>query len=218
MNKILVIAAHPDDELLGCGGTIAKHALNGDEVYTLIVCEGESLRYQGQNIDQSVYIKKSGDILGVKKNFHLRFPDQRLDTFSLVDIITPIEKIVRELKPNIIYLQYGGDINRDHKIVFEASLVALRPIETYIEEIYAYYTVGSSDWGYPRLFNPDTWIDISSTMEVKLNAFAEYISELKEYPHPRSLQSLKNLASTTGNQVFMEYAESFVTIRKVIRG
>lgn len=218
MNKILVIAAHPDDELLGCGGTIAKHSLAGDQVYTLIVCEGESLRYQGQNINQSVYIKKSGDILGVKKNFQLGFPDQKLDTFSLVDIITPIEKIVRDLKPNIIYLQYGGDINRDHKIVFEASLVALRPIETFIEEIYSYYTVGSSDWGYPRTYTPDTWIDIAETINTKLTAFSEYISELRDYPHPRSLNSLRNLAVFTGNQVCLEYAESFMTIRKVKRG
>lgn len=218
MNKILVIAAHPDDELLGCGGTIAKHSINGDEVYTLIICEGESLRYKGLNIDQSVYIKKSGDILGVKQNFHLRFPDQKLDTFTLVDIITPIEKIVKTLQPNIVYLQYGGDINRDHQIVFEASLVALRPVETYIEEIYAYYTVGSSDWGYPRTFNPDTWINISTTLDTKLRAFTEYVSELKEYPHPRSLRSLENLAAFTGNQVNLEYSESFMTIRKVKRG
>jgi LmbE family N-acetylglucosaminyl deacetylase len=217
MKTVLVIATHPDDEILGCGGTLARHVAEGDQVFSVIVCEGESIRYSTQNVHQSDAIVNSGKVIGIKQNYHLRFPDQKLDTFSLIDVIVPLEKIVREIKPQIVYIQFGGDINRDHKIVFEAALVALRPIESYIETILSYYTVGSTDWGYPRNFVPDTWINIVDYLEIKQKAFACYISEVKDYPHPRSFQAVNNLAFYAGNQVSLEAAEAYVTIRRVNR-
>ncbi len=216
--KVLVIAAHPDDELLGCGATIAMHASIGDEIKSIILCEGETMRNQ----DNSAKISSTNNaakILGVKETICIGLPDQHLDTLPIVDIISPIEQIVKEFQPNIVYCHYGKDLNRDHQLVFEAAMVALRPKNTFLESIYSFYIVGSTEWGVPCSFNADTWIGFDEYfMQKKLEAFSCYESELCEYPNPRSLDALVNLAKYTGNQCCMEYAESFITIRKTIRG
>ncbi len=218
MNKrVLVIAAHPDDELLGCGGTVALHASNGDEVTSVIVCEGDSLRYDDISSQHQSQIYQAAKVLGVKDLRSLKFPDQKLETVILTDLIKPILEIIREIKPHIVYCQYGGDVNRDHKILFEAILVATRPTEEFIETVYAFDTVSSTEWGYPRSFVPDTWIDITSTLETKLEAMSKYKTELREYPHPRSLKALEYKAYSAGNQCLMKAAECFMTIRKTIR-
>lgn len=216
MKRVLIIAAHPDDELLGAGGTAACHADRGDAVYSVIMCEGESLRYR-RDVGQDTAIERAAKILGVKKVFKLGFPDQKLDTYTLVDLITPLEKISEKLRPNIIYCQYGADVNRDHKILFEAASVAFRPLSPWIEDFYAFYTVSSTEWGYPRVFAPDTWIDISKTLDRKIDAFEMYHSEVREYPHPRSSNALRHVAHFWGNQCSMDCAEVFITIRSVQR-
>ena len=213
--KVLVIAAHPDDEILGCGGTVARHAKNGDKVQFLIVCEGESLRY-GKDVGQQQATQLAADILGVNKVHRLDFPDQRLDTFCLVDVISPIERIIEDYSPQVVYCHYGDDVNRDHKIVFEATSVALRPVAKSIEVVYAFYTLGSTNWGYPRTFSADTWVDISHYLEMKIRAFQCYESEIRDYPHPRSIRAIEQLAYATGNQCCLEAAESFVTIRRIV--
>lgn len=215
--KILVIAAHPDDELLGCGGVVALHAKNGDQVTSLIVCEGDSLRYSSLNDRHQSQIFQAADVLGVNDVRSLQFPDQKLETIILTDLIDPILKIVREIKPSIIYCQYGGDANRDHKILFEAVSVATRPTEEYIEAVYAFDTASSTEWAYPRTFIPDTWIDITSVLDLKILAMSKYVTELRDYPHPRSLKALQNKAYAYGNQCLMEAAETFMTIRRTIR-
>ena len=216
--KILIIAAHPDDELLGCGATIALHAEAGDEVKSIILCEGETMRAQN-TISKLNATKRAAEILGIRESVCIDLPDQHLDTLAIVDIISPIEKIVQEYKPNIIYSHFGGDINKDHQLVFEASLVALRPKNFFVEAIYSFYIVGSTEWNYPRDFRPDTWVGFDShIMERKLLAFSCYENELCEYPNPRSLVGLENLAKYTGNQCCMEYAEAFMTIRRTVRG
>lgn len=214
--KVLIVAAHPDDELLGVGGTVAKHIKQGDEVYSVIVCEGESLRYK-KDVGQATAITEAANILGVKKVFRLGFPDQKLDTYTLVDIITPLEEISEEIKPNIIYCQFGGDINRDHKILFEAVGVAFRPLDDWIEEIYAFYTVSSTEWAFPRTFIPDTWINISAELDQKIKAFECYHSEMRDYPHPRSGDALRYAAHFYGNQCAIDAAEAFMTVRRVLR-
>lgn len=214
MNRVLVVAAHPDDELLGVGGTVAKHVKTGDCVQSIIMCEGESLRYK-EDVGQSKAIKKAADILGVEKVHHLKFPDQKLDTYTLTDIITPLERISEEFKPNIIYSQFGGDINRDHQILFEAVNVAFRPLDEWIEKLYVFYTVSSTEWAYPRTFNPNVWVDISDTIDSKIEAFKCYQSEIRAYPHPRSEKAIINAAAYWGNICSMEYAEPFVLIREV---
>lgn len=215
--RVLVIAAHPDDELLGCGGTVALHARAGDEVTSVIVCEGESLRYGPDGVGQRLHIRRAADILGVRRVHTLDFPDQRLDTRTLTDIITPLEQIVREVRPDLVYVQHGGDINRDHQILFQAALVATRPTEPSIRGVYAFDTASSTEWAYPRAFSADTWVDITSTLDVKLQAMACYESEVRDYPHPRSLEALQYRARAWGNQHCLDAAEAFQTIRRTLR-
>tara|TARA_B110000438_G_C15555582_1_gene538909 strand:+ start:44 stop:697 length:654 start_codon:yes stop_codon:yes gene_type:complete len=217
MNKktILVVAAHPDDELLGCGGALRKHVVNGDTVIACIICEGESHR----NISQKggEFTDKAADIIGISKVVKHTFPDQKLDTLPLVDIISVIEKLVKQFKPNIVYTHHGGDINKDHKILFEALLVATRPMLEFIEKIYAFETLSSTEWGSPQTFIPDTWIDITDHLDVKLDAMRCYETEVREYPHPRSIKAIKYKAYSRGSEVCMKSAEAFMTIRSCVR-
>ena len=215
--RVLVVAAHPDDELLGCGGTIRLHTNNGDRVTSIIACEGESIRYQEGQVDQRSDTLRAAEVLGVNDVRRFEFPDQKLDTINLVDIITKLEDVIADVRPTIIYTQWGGDINRDHKILFEALLVAARPMEAFIETIYAFDTASSTEWAYPRNFVPDTWVDITPVIDDKLSAMSCYKSELRKYPHPRSLEGLKAKAASWGVQCCMDYAEVFMTIRRVKR-
>jgi LmbE family N-acetylglucosaminyl deacetylase len=217
-NSVLVIAAHPDDEVLGCGGTVALHRKNGDDVCTVVVCEGSSLRGvdQGQGDDHHLFAASRE--LGVEDVRHLGLPDQRLDTMTLTDIITPLEEVVRDVRPNIVYCQHGGDVNIDHTILFKAALVAVRPTELYIDVVYAFEAASSTEWAHPRVFVPDTFVDISSTLEQKLRAMNCYKSELRDYPHPRSLEALRHRAHSWGNQNCLDAAEAFMTVRRIARG
>ena len=215
--SVLVIAAHPDDEVLGCGGTVALHARAGDEVTAVIACEGESLRYGPGGVGQSEHSRRAAEMLGLKESRPLGFPDQRLDTLTLLDLIAPLERAVREVRPAVVYCQFGGDANRDHELLFRAALVATRPLEPFIEAVYAFDTASSTEWGYPRSFVPDTWVDISTTLEQKLCAMACYESEVRPYPHPRSLEALRHRAQAWGNQCCMEAAEVFMTVRRTLR-
>jgi LmbE family N-acetylglucosaminyl deacetylase len=214
---VLVIAAHPDDELLGCGGTVALHARAGDRVTACIVCEGESLRYGEGGVNQRSHTERAAEVLGFAEVRNLGFPDQRLDTFTLTEIITPLERVVREVRPQVVYCQHGGDVNLDHQLVFKAVLVATRPTEGFIESVYAFDTASSTEWAFPRTFVPDTWVDISSTLEAKLRAMACYESEVRDYPHPRSIEALRHRAKAWGNQSCLDAAEVFMTVRRVFR-
>jgi len=216
MNKnILVVAAHPDDELLGCGGTLAKHKSQGDIITSCIVCEGESMRGISQN--DGKYIQEAASVLGIKNTVHLKMPDQKLDTLPIVDITKKIEKVIEKYKPDVIYTHHHNDVNKDHEIVFNATLVAARPLIDHIKAIYSFYTSSSTEWGYPRDFVPDTWVDISMYLDTKLKAMKCYETELKDYPHPRSLKALKYRAHSEGTKCLMESAEAFMTIRRCIR-
>jgi LmbE family N-acetylglucosaminyl deacetylase len=214
--RVLVIAAHPDDEVLGCGGTVALHTRQGHEATALIVCEGESLRYGDGGVGQASHSRSAADKLGLKEVRLLGFPDQKLDTLTLTEIITPIEEVVREIKPHVIYCQHGEDINLDHQLLFKAVLVATRPTARSVTAVYSFDTASSTEWAYPRTFVPDTWVDISSTLKIKLEAMSCYESELREYPHPRSLRALEYKARAWGNQSCMDAAEVFMTVRRAI--
>jgi LmbE family N-acetylglucosaminyl deacetylase len=216
--RVLVIAAHPDDELLGCGGTIALHARAGHCITIVIACEGESLRYAAQGgVGQPEHTQRAASTLGVHDVRLVGFPDQRLDTMTLTEIIAPLERVVRQVRPQIVYCQYGGDINRDHELLFKAALVATRPTELDIQSVYAFDTASSTEWAFPRSFTPDTWVDISETLEQKIAAMACYESEVREYPHPRSLEALRYRARAWGNRACMDAAEVFMTVRRTVR-
>jgi LmbE family N-acetylglucosaminyl deacetylase len=214
--RVLVIAAHPDDEVLGVGGTVALHTRAGHEVTSVIMCEGESLRYGQNGVGQCDHIRRAAETLGVRDVRPLGFADQRLDTLPLTDLIAPLDQIVKEVQPQIVYCQFGGDINRDHHLLFQAALVATRPTACWVRAVYAFDTASSTEWAFPRTFTADTWVDISTTLELKLAAMANYTSELRAYPHPRSLDALRNRALAWGNQQCLEAAEVFMTVRRTL--
>ena len=216
-DAVVVIAAHPDDEILGCGGTVALHTRRGDRVTSVVVCEGESLRYGPDGVGQKEHMRLAAAELGVEDVRALGFADQRLDTIPLTDIITPLEKVIHEVRPKIVYCQWGGDINRDHELLFKAALVATRPTEESLSTVYAFDTASSTEWGFPRSFVPDTWVEISKTLDKKIAAMGCYESEVRQYPHPRSLEALRHRARAWGNQHCMDAAEVFMTVRRTLR-
>ena len=214
---VLAIAAHPDDEVLGCGGVLARHARAGEPVTVLIVCQGDAGRRGAHGAYDNAQVQRAAAALGVRHVEHLRYEDQSLDTVRLTELIAPLERVIRAVHPRVVYCQHGGDVNRDHHLLFQAALVATRPLERSIESVYAFETASSTEWGHPRTFTPDTWVDISQTLERKLAAMACYVSELRDYPHPRSLEALEHRAHAFGNQVCLEAAEVFMTLRRVQR-
>lgn len=224
MSKVLIVAAHPDDEVLGCGGTIAKLAESYD-IYTLILGEGITSREisdeeKGKELNE---LKKQSDeankILRVKKVFFENFPDNKFDTVPLLDIIKRIEDYISKIKPDIIYTHHYGDLNVDHRITFNAVLTACRPQKnSIVKRIYTFEVLSSTEWNYQtqgNIFIPNTYIDISKTIDKKLEAMQCYKSEIRDYPHPRSLEGMKILAQRRGLEVGLKFAEAFCLIREI---
>ncbi len=221
-DKVLVVAAHPDDEVLGCGGTVARLANDGCEVYTLILCRGIAGRYENgddEKIKSEIEeLKKqahaANEIIGVKEVFLHNFADNRFDTVALLDLVKVIEQVKEDIKPDIVFTHYAGDLNIDHQITYKAVLTATRPLsEETVRQIYSFEVLSSTEWNYPMTFSPDVFFDISSTLDTKLKAMSEYKSELKEFPHPRSLQTIKLSAEYWAIQVGLRYVEAFKAVR-----
>jgi LmbE family N-acetylglucosaminyl deacetylase len=227
MKKVLVVAAHPDDEILGVGGTVAKHVAAGDKVYGLILGEGQTSRGEKrEDIDKAVIDDlhkntiESGKKVGYTDIFFENFPDNRFDRMDLLDIVKGVEKYVKEIQPEIIYTHYSGDLNIDHQYTARAVLTATRPIGDYpVKEIYAFETLSSSEWNFDystqSAFSPNVYVDITNYCKQKKEAMECYVSELCEFPHPRSLKGIEVLAQKRGMEVGLEYAESFMLIRKI---
>ena len=217
-----MVAAHPDDEVLGCGGTVARLANDGCEVYTLILCRGIAGRYENgddEKIKSEIEeLKKqahaANEIIGVKEVFLHNFADNRFDTVALLDLVKVIEQVKEDIKPDIVFTHYAGDLNIDHQITYKAVLTATRPLsEETVRQIYSFEVLSSTEWNYPMTFSPDVFFDISSTLDTKLKAMSEYKSELKEFPHPRSLQTIKLSAEYWAIQVGLRYVEAFKAVR-----
>lgn len=219
MKKILVIAPHPDDEVLGCGGTISKYAEGGNEVYLCIVTRAYPPDWSEEFIkNRSKEIEKANRILGIKKTYFLDYQTLKLDMVPQKDLSEKILKVIEETNPDFIFVPHRGDIRKDHQSVFDASLVAARPIGVKIKEILSYETLSESEWGNPaEPFVPNFYIDVSKTFGKKTEAMKAYSeSELKEYPHPRSLEVLEALAKKRGSEAGLKLAEAFMLIRKII--
>jgi len=221
---ILIIAAHPDDEILGCGGTIARLVKEGGTVYTLILGEGVTSRDEKRDREGrrkeikelKKEIRKANFIIGVKEVFTYDFPDNRFDSVPLLDIVKIIEKIKNKTKPDVIFTHYEKDLNIDHRITYEAVIAATRPLlnET-VKEIYSFEVLSSTEWCYPLTFLPDVFFEITDTLQLKLNAIKEYKIELKDFPHPRSLDGVKINAKYWGIRVGIRYAEAFKIVRLI---
>ena len=220
--KILIIAAHPDDEVLGCFGTIARLVKEGHEAYTLILGEGKTSRDEQRAPEDkqeeitrlNQEIEKANDIIGIKRVFVESFPDNRFDSVDLLDIIKVISKIKDEIKPDIIFTHYEHDLNIDHQITYKAVITATRPMENEsVKEIYSFEILSSTEWNYTLSFSPDTYYDISDTLHLKIDAMKEYASELCKYPHPRSLEGIELNAKYNGMRVGKKFVERFKSIR-----
>lgn len=225
MKKVLVIAAHPDDEVLGVGGTIAKLSAEGVECHLLIVTDGSSSQYRDSNhlheIIESKKLETKGcaDLLGFKTIRYGELPDMKLDKTPHIVINQVIEKFIDELQPDTVFTHFWGDVNRDHQEVFKSTLVAVRPVMgQVVKELYCYRVPSSTEWTPNKadtMFMPNDFVDIEKYAEQKYKAFACYTTELRDYPHPRSVQYLRETDKAAGLRVGLLAAEEFVLMRKI---
>ncbi len=222
----LIITAHPDDEVLGCGGAIARLALEGHDVYIAILGEGITSRYQHREQADQAMVKELharsrqvAELLGAKDLFLYSLPDNRFDTVPLLDVIKIIEELVKRVRPQVIYTHHGGDLNIDHVVVHRAVLTATRPIPGHpVKEIYAYEVPSSTEWAFGQFqsaFRPNVFVDISKTLETKIRAMELYKSEVLAFPHPRSPEALRTIARRWGSVVGLEVAEAFELVRSI---
>ena len=224
MRSILIVAAHPDDEVLGCGGTVARLVREGNRAYTLILGQGIASRYGSGDKDKTEQeIKKlnkdmfkANRILKIKNVFSYSFPDNGFDTVPLLDIVKVIEKVKRKIKPEIVFTHFRNDLNVDHRIVYEAVTTATRPMNSEtVKEIYSFEVPSSTEWNYPITFSPNVFFDVSDTIGIKLKALAEYKSEIRRPPHMRSLEGVRLNAELWGMKVSLKYAEAFENVRSI---
>ena len=226
MNKkrILIVAAHPDDEILGCGGTAARLIKEGHEVFTLILGEGITSRdHSRQREKREAEIAKlkkqihdANNILGIKEVVVYDFPDNRFDSVPMLDIVKKIEEVKRNVKPDIMFTHYGKDLNIDHQVTYQAAMAATRPMaDETVKEIYSFEVLSSTEWQFPLSFSPDFFYDITDTIDMKVAAMAKYETELREFSHPRSLKGIRLNAETWGMKIGLNSAEAFKTIRVV---
>jgi len=208
----LIIAAHPDDEILGCGGVIAK-----EKSSVLILTNGADGRYSQEQIKKHLKnAKKANKIIGTKELFIENFPNQMLDKIELIKIVQTIEKYINKVKPRRVFTHSLKDLNLDHKIVAQATITATRTLpNSNIEEVLSYYIPSSSEWQFTNSFQPNYFVSID--IEKKLEALKVYNTEVKKYPHPRSLKGIEVVSEFFGMQAGVKMAEAFELIRKVIK-
>lgn len=225
MSKILVIAAHPDDEVLGLGATIKKLSAE-HEIYILIVTEGCSSQYRGQNVDAIIKEKKemarkAASILGAKDVIFGDLPDMKLDAVDHVTVNAVIEKAVSDIQPEIVFTHHFGDVNLDHQMCYRSTLVATRPsVGSCVKKLYTYEVLSSTEWqssSAAHVFVPNTYIEVDdSCLMAKKEALKAYSIELRKYPHTRSEEAIDNLAAYRGQSVGKLAAEAFCLLREVL--
>jgi len=221
MSRILVVAAHSDDEALGCGGTIARHVAHGDTVEAVFLADGVTSRAESGAEDLAHRLsaaESARKILGMTTSHYLGLPDNRLDSLSLIEVIQPLEKIIADIKPDIVYTHHCGDLNVDHQIACRAILTACRPLPGQsVRAIYSYEVVSSTGWGVgcDSWFIPNVYVDISEYLHTKQDALRAYAAEMREAPHARSYEHVEALARHRGNSVGVDAAEAFMLIREI---
>lgn len=216
---IIVVAPHMDDEVLGCGGVISRHKSMGDKVIVVFVAHRIYNHHfnQKKNEIEINHALKAKALLKYDKAIFLGLNDERLDACAQ-DIIIPLEKCIKQFMPSIVYTPFKGDNNQDHRAVFDAIRVILRPMATdFIKEVNMYEVASSTDQSPPlkdNAFLPNYYVDIKDFIDKKIKALKYYETEKREYPHPRSTKALKILAQKRGTEIGYEYAEAFVNVRR----
>mgnify|MGYP006409935097 FL=1 len=219
--QILVVVAHPDDEVLGCAGTIARHVSDGDKVYVVFMSDGVTSRTGVESNEVEVRkqaAKDASNILGmVQSPRFLGFPDNRMDTVALLDIVQTLEQVINEIEPEVVYTHHLGDLNIDHKITHQAVMTACRPQPGFcVREIYSFEVLSSTEWSTNNPFIPNYFVDISDILELKISAIKAYNSELRLFPHARSIESIEALVKYRGASVGVHAAEAFRLERKIV--
>lgn len=221
IKRILVAVAHPDDEVLGCGGALARHVDEGSEVVLLVMTDGVSARGESSASSQtrSRELNDSCKVLGINSLIHENLPDNQLDSIPLLDLVKKISPVVDMVNPDIIYTHFLYDLNQDHVAVSRALRVATRPASfANIEAIFMMEVFSSSEWAFGETtpFNPNFFVPLRQAhMNMKIEALSKYVSELREAPHPRRIDHILNVARLRGSQVGHEFAESFMLMRGV---
>ena len=218
MKNILVVVAHPDDEILGCGGTIARHVDNGDQVTVMFIADGVSSRGDDQGVKKRQEAShRACELVGVTSSVYLNLPDNQLDSIPLLKIVQKIERQIEMIMPYSVYTHYAGDLNIDHAIVYRAVITACRPVpECPVKEIYSFEVASSTDWlphGRNGTFAPNFFVDISETLGRKRAALQAYNTEMRPFPHSRSYENLEHLACYRGATVGVAAAEGFMVER-----
>lgn len=227
MKQILVVAAHPDDEVIGCGAAIAKHVQSGDEVHVAILAEGitsrDKVRNREQNIQEMLDLQKSANmanaILGVSTVTFGTFPDNRMDSIDLLDVTKFVEELIEKINPDMVYTHYSRDVNIDHQIINHAVITACRPLPGTQNKTILFFEVASStEWQINNThsaFSPNWFVDVSDTIDLKIRALHTYKSEMRNWPHARSVQALEYLAKWRGATIGVEAAEAFILGRHI---
>jgi len=224
--SVLVVAAHPDDEVLGCGGTLARLAREGKECFIAILGEGITSRYgprEDANPETVAALRtdsrRAADLLGAKDLFQYDLPDNRFDTLPLLEVIKIVEGLIERVRPESVYTHHGGDLNVDHRVLHRAVLTATRPLPgQVVRRVYAFEVPSSTEWSFGQLapvFQPNVFVDIAATLETKIRAMQCYESESREFPHSRSPESLRAIAQRWGSVAGLQAAEAFVLIRAI---
>ncbi len=223
--KILVFAAHPDDEILGCGGTLLSFKKKGFKIKVIFLSDGETSRinYQSKKnlikkrYEQAKNVSKKCKFL---KPIFKNYPDNKLDTVPFLSIVQSIEEEIKKFKPSIIFTHFENDLNVDHRLVFKAVLTATRPkSKTFVGKIYCFEIPSSTDFNFSRnknkLFNPNYFVNIENFIKKKIDCLKIYKSEMRSWPHPRSLKGVKNLTQYRGSLVGLKFAEAFINLREI---
>ncbi|HWZ61729.1 MAG TPA: PIG-L deacetylase family protein [Steroidobacteraceae bacterium] len=227
--SVVIVAAHPDDEVLGCGGTAARLAAEGDAVHILLMADGEGARadrnagrveIRERMSARSAAARSAGKILGCASVELLRYADNRMDGEQLLDVVQAVERFMTLHRPSLVLTHHAGDVNVDHRVVHEAVVVACRPQPGLgVRELLFFEVPSSTEWRPPpgpALFHPNWFVDISATLDRKVEALNAYASELREFPHPRSTAAVRALAQWRGASAGLLAAEAFVLGRKLL--
>ena len=227
--NILVVAAHPDDEVLGCGGTIARHAAAGDNVSVFIAAEGATSRDSARNakarsrdiLDLREAARRAAAILGARILEFGDFPDNRMDTVPLLDVVKKVESVISRVKPSVVYTHHGCDLNIDHRVLHQAVVTSCRPMpKQCVTRLFFFEVMSSTEWQTPGAqpaFSPTWFVDISRALVKKRKALGAYRKEMRPWPHARSFRSIESLARYRGASVGVEAAEAFVLGRGLSR-
>lgn len=219
--NVLVVCAHPDDETLGCGGTIRRHVTAGDEVSWVIATQAHEPQWSAAVIEAKAReVEEVADALGVNRYVRLGFPSSRLDVTPRSELIGAVHRVVEDMRPELLYVVHPGDVHRDHADVFESTMSVLKGFRMRalgVRRVLAFETLSSTEAAAPGrdLFVPTVFVDVGAFMEEKIRIMAMYRSELQEYPLPRDESAIRALARYRGASVGLEHAEAFQLVREL---